>query len=111
MKFETIKAIYKAPGKEPILIEVENELHAFQNAVGGYLEAVTFTTDCCILCDEEGRLKGLPYNITILGCHFVGPILIVGVEREDFCDVPNRISLTSKGLEFTKKGNADEIEL
>lgn len=87
MTKDRIKAIYKAPGKAPVFIEIENKLEALQRAIGGYLEPVTITTDCCILCDEEGRLKGLPYNCKILNTEFVGPLLIVGVDGEEFCDV------------------------
>lgn len=87
MKQDRIKAIYKAPGKAPVLIEIENKLEALQRAIGGYLESVTITTDCCILCDEEGRLKGLPYNCKILNMELSGPILIVGVDGDELCDV------------------------
>lgn len=88
MRKERIKSLYKAPGKAPVLIEAENELHALQAVVGGNLEAFTLTTDCCVLCDEEGRLKELPYNCNIANVSFVGPILLVGVDGEEFCDLP-----------------------
>lgn len=87
MTKDRIKAIYKAPGKAPVFIEIENKLEALQRAIGGYLESVTIATDCCILCDEEGRLKGLPYNCKILNMELSGPILIVGVDGDELCDV------------------------
>lgn len=82
-----MRAVYKAPGKKAELVDVENELSALQKAVGGYLESVTLATDCCILCDEEGRLKGLPHNCVFCGVDFCGPILIVGVDGEKFADL------------------------
>ena len=88
-----MKIIYKAPGKNPELREIHNDLAALQQLVGGYIETVTVAPDACIICNEEGRLMGLPYNCTICGVSFVGPVLIVGVEGEDFCDVPGRIRL------------------
>lgn len=84
-----MEVIIKRPF-EPVgrLKDVPNELKALQSMVGGYLEAVTLATDMCILCDEEGRLKGLPYNCEICGINFCGTILAVGVDGEEFTDVP-----------------------
>lgn len=82
-----MKSILKEPGKEPKVIDVENEKEELQETVGGYLESVTLAADMCILCDEEGRLKGLPFNVEICGVSFVGPILMVGVDGEEFADL------------------------
>lgn len=82
-----MRALKKNPGEVWKVIEIENDLQALQEAVGGYIEAVTIAEDCCILVDEEGRLKGLPYNTTICGYDLVGPALLVGVDGEDFTDV------------------------
>ena len=74
----------KEPGKGWKVAEIENTLEALQQGVGGKLEAVTLASDACVLCNEEGRLLGMPYNITICGVSFVGPLLIVGIAGEDF---------------------------
>ena len=37
------------------------ELHEMQELVGGYLEAVPHLKST-VYCDEEGLLKGLPFN-------------------------------------------------
>ena len=81
-------AIYKAPGKAPEIIDIPNTLEALQEKVGGYIETVTFATDACIICNEEGRLKGMEDNCWLMGVHFCGPILIVGVDGEEFADMP-----------------------
>ena len=83
-----MKIVKKEPGKGYYAKEIENTLEAMQAEVGGYIETVRFTSDCCIICNEEGRLKGLPYNDHILGVDFVGPIFFVGTKGEEFCDVP-----------------------
>lgn len=82
-------AIYKAPGCAPEVIDIPNTLEALQEKVGGYIETVTFATDAAIICNEEGRLMGLPYNCNLLGVSFVGPILIVGVDGEEFTGIPD----------------------
>lgn len=41
-----------------------------------------------MICNEEGRILDLPYNMTFLGHRFCGPILIVGIKGEEFTDCP-----------------------
>lgn len=81
-------AIYKAPGYAPEVIDIPNTLEALQEKVGGCIETVTFATGAAIICNEEGRLMGLPYNCNLLGVSFVGPILIVGIDGEEFAGLP-----------------------
>ena len=82
-----MKAIRKKPGCEPEIIEVDNTLAALQQEVGGYIETVSIA-DVVIVCNEEGRLCGLPYNCRFVGVDFVGTILVVGRNKDEFCDVP-----------------------
>ena len=83
-----ILAIVKEPGK-PAAVEplFSNTLEAFQEAVGGYIETVTLASDLVIICNEEGRLIGLPFNVEVYGCDFVGPIVVVGVKGDSFCSL------------------------
>ena len=82
-----MKAIRKKPGCEPEIIEVDNTLKALQAEVGGYIETVTIASDAVIICNEEGRLCGLPYNCRFVGVDFVGTILVVGRNKDEFCAV------------------------
>ena len=83
-----MRAIMKAPGTPAHTVIIPNELKMFQQIVGGYIECVQLAEDLVILCDEEGRLKNYPYNCEICGIIFVGTILLVGTDGEDFTDVP-----------------------
>lgn len=83
-----MKEIRKKPGAQPEIIEVENTLKALQAEVGGYIETVTITSDAVIICNEEGRILGLPDNCRVCGVDFVGTILVVGRNKDEFCDVP-----------------------
>ena len=83
-----MKAIRKKPGCAPEIIEVENTLEALQQEVGGYIEAVTLPYGAAIICKEEGRILGLPDNGRVCGVDFVGTILVVGRNKDEFCDVP-----------------------
>lgn len=83
-----MRTIAKQPGKRFEVIEIENSLEALQKFVGGFIETVTIIPNLVIICNEEGRLNGMRYNRTIAGIDFFGPILICGVNGEEFCDVP-----------------------
>ena len=48
---------------------------------------MTIATDAAIICNEEGRLQGLPHNCRIFGVDFAGPILIAGVDEDEFSDL------------------------
>lgn len=100
-----MKAIIKKPGEKPRVIEIENELSALQEAVEGYIQAVPLAADACIICNEEGKLIGLPYNTRILNEIFVGNILFVGVAGEEFCSLTNeQISLIAERV-LNREGN------
>lgn len=83
-----MKVFFKEPGKAIRQMQIPNELHVLQKVIGGYIESVTLCTDLVVLCDEDGRLKGLPYNCEFCGIQFCGPIVFVGVDGDEFCDVP-----------------------
>lgn len=83
-----IKVIIKRAGEMPYSTNISNKLENLQIHVGGYIEAVGLTTDLAVLCDEEGRLKGKPFNCTVAGIPFVGDIILVGVKGDEFADLP-----------------------
>ena len=99
--------IRKKVGKWPQIIDVENTLEALQEEVGGYIETVTFAEDACIICDEEGRLKDKPHNVNLFGVDFVGTVLAVGVDGENFRGFDSR-ELGALMLTFIKAYNVEK---
>jgi len=84
-----IYAIVKKPSDDiGRIIEIDNTLKALQDIVSGYIQAVPIDEDLAIICDEEGRLKHYPYNCDVCGIGFVGTIIVVGVNEDEFVDVP-----------------------
>lgn len=72
-------------------VEIENRLEALQYAVGGYIETIPLGHGGVMIVDEEGRLKGLARSTIaslVADMDIVGKALIVGVDGEEFCDVP-----------------------
>lgn len=104
-----MKVIRKHPGEVPEVIDLENNVGAIRGELDGYIEAVTIAEDLAILCDEEGRLKGKAPNTTLdgLGIDFVGTILIVGVDGEEFCDVPELDWVLWTFFRMVRYGRAD----
>lgn len=83
-----MKAIRKKPGAQPEIIEVDNTLAALQQEVEGDIEVITLPYDAALICNEEGRILGLPDNGRVCGVDVVGTVLVVGVNGPEFCDVP-----------------------
>jgi len=64
-----------------------NTLEAFQEAVGGYIETVGLDTSAVLICNEEGKLAGLPANRQVGGDTIAGTFLIAGAEDGEFCSL------------------------
>ena len=100
-----MRALVKEPGKTAVIRDIENELKELQRIVGGYIETVTLTSDAVVICNEEGRLSGLPYNCEICGVDFVGTIALVGVKGDEFTDLSwTKEEIEDAGLELERMG-------
>lgn len=77
----------KNPGEEPVKRFIPNQLEFLQMFVGGYIETFTITHNVVIICNEEGKLKGLPYNCTVCREDFVGNVIMAGTAEDEFADV------------------------
>lgn len=85
---DKIKVLAKRPGYPAYMTWISNNLPNLQKFVGGYIETVRLTSDVIIICNEEGKLKGLEHCCNICGEEFVGNIILCGVDGEDFADIP-----------------------
>lgn len=87
-KVSKILVCIKEPGEDPRIDPLfDNTLESFQKMVGGYIETVTIASDLVLICNEEGRINGSTYNVTVCGCDFYGPVLAVGVADDEFASV------------------------
>lgn len=66
-----IRAIKIEPGQKPELVDLENELHALQDAVSigssyrGLIETLRVEPGVTLLFNEEGKLLRLPPNMAL----------------------------------------------
>lgn len=83
-----MKVIMKQPSeKVGRIIDIHNELEPLQRAVGGYIEMVNLGR-FIIICNEEGKLRGMTANFKCLSDIICGPALVCGIDGENFGDVP-----------------------
>lgn len=89
-----MKVLMVEPGKSPYAAEIESGLKSLQAAVGGDIQAVyPYEDPVALICNEEGKLMGLPLNRALFdnGGHIYdivsGNFLIVGLGEEDFTDL------------------------
>ena len=59
---ELMRVVYVEPNKAPRVMEMLHTLEAEQNAVGGLIELVYNDDNTAIVCNDEGKLLGLPLN-------------------------------------------------
>lgn len=80
----------KDPGQLPEMVEIENDLHSLQEAVGGYIEPVRSYVfqDGIFIVNEEGLINDMPKNCATEGHIFFGPVLFLGTDGEEFTDAP-----------------------
>lgn len=93
-----IKVFIKYPHRSPYTAWIANKLESLQRIVGGYIETATLDNGLVVICNEEGRLHGLPRNCKVCGIEFVGPIVFAGVAGEEFASVPVDINAFRKLL-------------
>lgn len=58
-----MKVIIVKPQEKPVVAEINPGLKAMQEVVAGYVEVVyPFEDHVALICNEEGKLVGLPLN-------------------------------------------------
>ena len=82
---EKINCLLIEPNELPKRISIDNTLKAKQQLVGGLIEVAYLLKDdeVCIVCNEEGKINGLPLNRVVGPDIIAGPFLIVGDDYEN----------------------------
>lgn len=107
-----MKILMMEPEKHPYPTEITNELKSLQSAVGGLIQVIyPFEDTVVLVCNEEGKLSGLPLNRGLqhpdtgeLYDVIAGKFFLCGDEDGEFC------SLTEAQVEkYSKKFHNPEI--
>ena len=83
-----IKAIIKRPDElYGHVCQISNSLQNLQKTVGGYIETIYLTDDVVVICNEEGLLQNLPFNMRLHDQELVGTIIVCGIEGDELTDL------------------------
>lgn len=82
---------------------ISDSLHNLQKTVGGPIETVTLFRmaegrNVIIICNEEGRIRHLPYNCTVCGIDFYGDIIVAQTCRDDLMDLEMSYDVWKRAL-------------
>ena len=99
-----MKILVVQPEKVPEEMEISGSLESMQAVVGGLIQAVyPFEDPVALVCNEEGKLLGLPWNRALYDDKdklyeiVAGTFFICGIDSDDFC------SLTEEQMETYRK--------
>jgi hypothetical protein len=87
------------PMKKPYMKDIDSGLRSLQHEVGGYIQAIYPYEDFVgLICNEEGKLEGLPLNRAIYGETgemvdiIAGTFLIVGLSEDNFAGLSDDLA-------------------
>ena len=83
-------AIIKNPGQPAFIRQIDNELSALQDLVGGYIQTVYLPHGVIMIVNEEGKLMGLKPNFRLEHDLIVGTAVFVSAEGEEFAGLSER---------------------
>lgn len=91
---EKLKVLCVEPGLPPAEKTISGGLESLQHEVDGYIECVyPFDDDVCIICNEEGKINGLPLNRSLrdekgeIYDVIAGTFIIAGLTEDSFCSL------------------------
>ncbi len=87
------------PMKKPYMKDIDSGLHSLQREVGGYIEAIYPYEDLVgLVCNEEGKMEGLPLNRAVYSKSgemfdiIAGTFLIVGLSEDNFSELSGELA-------------------
>lgn len=92
-KSKTIRVLIVEPGKAPYAAEIPSGLDSLQQKVEGLIQVLyPFFDDpsSAVICNDEGKLLGLPWNRPLFDEDgniydiLVGTFLVVGLTKDNF---------------------------
>ena len=110
---EKMTVLVVEPEKPPYIKEINPGLESLQAEVDGYIEAIyPYEDSVAVICNEEGKLNGLPLNRALRDEDgrpydiLAGTFIVTGLGEEDFC------SLTQEQCDkFSKQFQTPEMFL
>lgn len=95
-----MKILVVEPKKAPYTKEIGNDIDSMQKEVDGFIECVYFFDDpITIICNEEGKIRGLPLNRALRDGSgdvldvIAGTFFVCGQDNDngEFCDISDEM--------------------
>ena len=92
-KADTIRVVLLEPGKLARVADIEASLEGMQRVVGGDIEGFyPFEEEVCIVCNDEGKISGMPLNRAVRDGKEImdiiaGPCFICDCRTENFASL------------------------
>ena len=97
-----MRVLWKPVGLPADVVEIPDDddkmMEAMQELVGGYTELVLVSRNIYLICNEEGKLRGLLPNCYVHGGLYVGNVFFIGRERGGFRSITDDQIRTAKRL-------------
>lgn len=83
----TVLALLLRIGQAPEIKMIDGSLDGLQQIVGGFIELITIEPGVVAVCNEDGRMLGLPTNRIVARTDgrcfdLVGDVVLVGVDAD-----------------------------
>ena len=92
-----IKVVLLEPLKMARVVEIDASINAMQEIVGGLIEAIyPFNDNVCLVCNDEGKINGMPLNRAVCDDNgnildiIAGPAFICGCGGESFSSLSEK---------------------
>ena len=96
---EKIRVILVEPGKTAKLEDIDTGLKSYQKVVDGYIQQVCpYDDPVAIICNEEGKIMGLPLNRALTDDEgkiydiISGTFFICGLGEEDYISLSDELA-------------------
>lgn len=95
-----MKAIVIRPFRQPVVEEIGSGYRALRKIVGGGIEAIyPWEDEVALVCNDEGKINGLPLNRPLFNVEgqivdiIAGTFFICGrpADSEDFASIPDEL--------------------
>ena len=103
-----MRVLFIPCGKKPEVREIDGSLESMQQLVGGLIQAVyPFDDPVALICNDEGKLMGLPLNRALRDDNgqiydvVAGTFLIAGLSEDNFASLsPELIAKYEKRFKY-----------
>lgn len=93
-----MRVVLVEPNKSARVEDIDDSYESLSDIVGGYIEAIyPFDENVALVCNEEGKLMGLPFNRALKNTKgkvvdlLMGTFFIAGIGEDDFENIPEEL--------------------